>query len=256
MDNLEFLYLMSLKPYDAIQYMTQKGYTFGWNWYQVWEEEHSKAFTVAKVMKLDILQDIREMVQQSLNDGITFDEFKRKLKPKLIDKGWWGKIGDVQLGSYHRLKTIYRTNLQVSYMAGKYKNFVNSTELFPYWQYDAILDKNTRPGHRVLDNLVFHYTDPFWNYFFPPNDWGCRCSVRKYTKSMVEERGLDVQDSKGKISFSMIPVGGSMKKVATYNHNGIIIKAGAGWSTNPGKNVFKPDLSKYDNDIRGLYDRD
>ena len=35
--------------------------------------------------------DIREMVQKALEEGITFHEFQKELRPKLKSKGWWGE---------------------------------------------------------------------------------------------------------------------------------------------------------------------
>ena len=74
------------------------------------------AFAVAKVMREDILKDIRSALDKALSEGKTFKEFSKELKPTLQKKGWWGEqiIVDskgnaekVQLGSMYRLKTIY-----------------------------------------------------------------------------------------------------------------------------------------------------
>ncbi len=56
-------------------------------------------------------------------------EFSKNLNLLLQKKGWWGEqivvdsagvAEKVQLGSmYHRLKTIYRVNMQTSYMSAK-----------------------------------------------------------------------------------------------------------------------------------------
>ncbi|HOE18396.1 MAG TPA: phage minor head protein [Syntrophorhabdaceae bacterium] len=177
----DLLHAFGLKPEKAIEYFKSKGYTFSWNWQDTWQEAHAKAFTVAKAMRMDILQDIRESVQKALDDGITFRQFRKDLTPKLQAKGWWGKklIGDaeggqtVQLGSPRRLATIYQTNLQTAYMAGRYKEMMDNVEDRPYWQYVAVLDAKTRPAHRALHGKVFRYDDPFWKALYPPNGWNC-----------------------------------------------------------------------------------
>jgi len=87
----ELQFLFNLAPEKAIAYLESKGVKFSWDWQDTWQEAHNKAFTVAKVMKLDILQDIRDEVTKSLTDGITFEQFKRDLEPILKRPGLVGK---------------------------------------------------------------------------------------------------------------------------------------------------------------------
>ena len=52
-------YAIGLEPAKAIEYFESKGYKIGFRWQDVAAEAHAKAFTVAGVMKVDVLQDIR-----------------------------------------------------------------------------------------------------------------------------------------------------------------------------------------------------
>lgn len=49
----------AIAPEAAMRWFKSKGYAFGFDWRDVWKEEHAIAFTVAKAASLDILQDIR-----------------------------------------------------------------------------------------------------------------------------------------------------------------------------------------------------
>lgn len=259
MPDVDLTYALGLSPKKAIEYFKSKGFAFSWDWQQIWQEAHTKAFTVAKVMRMDILQDIRDMLQKSLDEGLTFRQFQKELQPKLEAKGWWGKkiVGDaeggqqVQLGSPYRLKNIYRTNLQTSFMAGRYKFDMENAIDRPYWMYIGILDDRIRLGHRKLHGLVFHYTDPFWKYFYPPNDWGCRCRVRALTKEQVKKMGKKISSGAGFIRMQNVSINkaGAKKPVAVYQG----VAAGAGWSYNPGQSKWFPDLNKYDDDIKVLF---
>ena len=262
-------YLISLPPERAIKYLKDKGYKFSWNWEEIWQDAHKKSFTVAKVMRKDILDDIREVVEKSMNDGLTLQQFKKELEPKLKNKGWWGIISGtseevrdelikrklisdkniipdsvepitIHLGSPWRLKTIYRTNIQTAYMAGRYKEQIDNTENRPYFQYVAVMDRRTRPAHAQLNGRVFKYDDEFWNSFYPPNGWGCRCRVRALSEDNLKERDLVVDSSVGQLSEEMRVVSkktGELKPVTVYTdslteHQ---IAPDVGWSYNPGK---------------------
>lgn len=182
-NDIALIDLFSLPPEKAIEYFKSKGYAFSWNWQDVWQEAQSLAFTVAKAMRMDVLQTIRDEVQKSLDEGMMLRDFRRDLEPKLKAMGWWGKheivdadgvVSSVELGSPWRLRTIYETNMRTSYQAGRYREMMDSMDDAPYGQLVAILDANTRPTHRALDGLVFRLDDPFWNTHWPPLDWGCR----------------------------------------------------------------------------------
>ena len=187
-DRIDLAYCMKLPPKEAVAYLTSKGYTISWDWEEVWQDAHAKAFTVAKATRLDILQDIRDAVEKALKEGKTLAWFEKELTPVLKAKGWWGRqenvdketgeITSVQLGSPWRLQTIYRTNLQTAYMAGRFQEQLANADDRPYWQYVAILDSRTRPSHRAMNGKVFRYDDPLWGSFYPPNGWGCRCRVQ------------------------------------------------------------------------------
>lgn len=241
-------YFITLTPEKAIKYLKDKGYEFTWDWHDIWQDAHARSFTVAKAMRKDILQDIRDIVEKAMEEGLTFQQFKKELEPKLKAKGWWGKVavGDstgaevVQLGSVWRLKTIFRTNIQTSYMAGRYKEQIDNTDNRPNWQYVAVMDRRTRPSHAMLNGRIFPYDDPFWDSFYPPNGWGCRCRVRALSDENIEERNLGVDKSDGQLSEELRLVSkktGELKPVAVYTdplteHK---ISPDVGWNYNPGK---------------------
>lgn len=244
-------YAISLPPKDAIAYFESKGYEIGWNWQDVWQEKHTQAFTVAKVARLDILETIRAGVNQVLKDGLTERDFIRALTPQLQKAGWWGTkyITDshgntevVQEGSPHRLKTIYRTNLQTAYQAGRYQQQLDNAEARPYWQYIAIRDSVTRPSHRKFHGRVFRYDDPIWQSLYPPNDWGCRCRVRALSEAQVKRMGLTVENSNGKLITEPVDAGTNqrtgevyIKDVTRYDDGKTRLTPGAGWSYNVGQ---------------------
>jgi SPP1 gp7 family putative phage head morphogenesis protein len=188
---------IGLPPEAAIAYFRAKGYSITWDWQEQAQAASEQAFTVAKAMRLDILQDIKGMVQKALDDGITLQTFRKELEPRLWAKGWWGRrLVDgpngsevVQLGSPHRLETIYRTNMQGAYMAGRRLAQEENAEERPYLQYIAVADASTRPEHIAMNGKIFHINDPIWNTWTPPCGYNCRCRTRALTEEQAERKG-------------------------------------------------------------------
>lgn len=195
-------YAIGLPPKDAIAYFESKGYAITFNWHDLWQEAHAKAFTVAGVARLDVLEDIGKALTDHLKVGKGEYWFRKELEPVLRKKGWWGKrteIGAdgkprvVRMGSPARLRLIFRQNIQTAYMAGRYRQMHENAEARPFWQYVAVLDSKTRPGHKMLHGRVFRHDDAFWNSHYPPNGWGCRCRVRALSPYRMEKEGLTAE---------------------------------------------------------------
>lgn len=208
--------IFGLEPEQAVAYLKSKGYAITWNWQDMLDQAHDQAFTVAKAMRLDLLSDIRGALETALQDGQTLKQFITALQPTLESQGWWGKqvIVDsqgegelVQLGSPRRLKTIYQTNLQSAYMAGRKATMEETADTHPYWMYVAILDGKTRPSHRALHGQVFRHDDPIWSAIFPPNGFNCRCRVVALTEAAVKRRGLRIVSSEGRMFTETVETG-------------------------------------------------
>ena len=208
--------IMNLPPKDAIAYLQGKGFAITWDWHDVDAATHARSFTVAKGMRLDILQDIRNGLVDNLQQGKTLRDFQKNLTPLLQAKGWWGKQiitnaqGDaqqVQLGSPRRLSTIYQTNMQSAYMAGRYSAALEATDTHPYWMYVAVNDSRTRPSHSALHGKVWRWDDPIWQTLLPPNGFNCRCRIIALSEAEVKSRGIPIQTSAGKLSTKTVEMG-------------------------------------------------
>lgn len=208
--------IFGLEPENAMAYLKSKGYAITWNWQEMLDQAHDQSFTVAKAMRLDLLSDIRGALETALQDGQTLKQFITALQPTLESQGWWGQqvivdsegVGElVQLGSPRRLKTIYQTNLQSAYMAGRKASMEDTTDTHPYWMYIAILDGKTRPSHRALHGQVFRHDDPIWAAIFPPNGFNCRCRVVALSEAAVKRRGLKVVSSEGRMFTETVETG-------------------------------------------------
>ncbi|RXK33807.1 phage head morphogenesis protein [Arsenophonus endosymbiont of Bemisia tabaci Asia II 3] len=254
-----------LPPARAITYLRAKGYRITWDWEEMWQEAHAQAFTVAKVMRLDILEDIRQAQNNALAEGKTLPWFKKELTLILQAKGWWGKIDitdpvtgepvTVQQGSVWRLETIDRTNISLLYSAGRWAEQQVNIDDRPYWMYVAIRDNRTRKSHLALHGLVFPADDPFRQTFYPPNGWRCLCSVIALTADDIRQRGLAVDTAAGRLATALRLVSektGEMKPVTTFHlPSGKTLSLDIGFSYTPGR-AYASDLARYGGPLAAL----
>lgn len=190
-------YDFTKEPAELVEYLKDKGLKLTFNYEEMMHEAHHKAFTVAKVTKLDLLSDIHTSLQEALKQGKPFSQWKDELKPTLKEKGWWGEVEvtdpksgevkDIYVGS-RRLKTIYDTNMRVAYATGRYESQMQSDAEYLY--YSSVLEQLTRPDHAKMHGTILPKTHPWWDTNYPPNGWHCKCKARAFTKKELESRGL------------------------------------------------------------------
>lgn len=82
-------------PDKALRYIKQKELKPAFSYKDVWNEEHITSFTVAKVMNVDILKDIKNAVERAIKNGETVEQFK-KSTPYSLRKRMDGKDGDIR----------------------------------------------------------------------------------------------------------------------------------------------------------------
>lgn len=254
----ELAAVINLPPREAIDYLRGKGYRISWDWTDTWADAHARAFTVAKATKLEVLESIRGAVERALERGLTLKEFQRDLEPRLRALGWWGRQvvegpdgtpQSVQLGSAWRLRTIYQTNLQTAYMAGRWRQMKANSERRPWWMYVAVMDKRTRASHAELNGHTFRHDDHFWEAFYPPLGFHCRCRVRALSEVDVRLRGIPTRSSEGRLRWRWRadPRTGAAERIGVYKGLGMDrgVSPDFGWGYNPGRAAWQPALERF-----------
>ena len=221
-----------LTPKEAIAYLKQKGLKQSFNYDEIMHEAHHKSFTVAKVMRNDLLLDMQNSLLQAQEDGIGFKQWQKRVKPMLVDYGWYGetsvtnpKTGEVKeiLVGSRRLKNIFKTNMRVSYGVARYKK-MKALPFAKYWMYISMQLPTSRSTHRAKHGKVLHRDDAWWATNYPPNDWGCKCKVRAYSKAQLDKQGIEIEKSMGEGIASddwAYDVGAGAKKLEKLRSDGI-----------------------------------
>ncbi|UZA16603.1 hypothetical protein LP109_13490 [Moraxella bovis] len=203
--------------------------------------EHALAFTVARIADKDMLTEVHKAMKQAIENGTSFADFKKQLRPYLMAKGWLAPtfkndnvdddketFRDYQKHLGHRLRTIYHTNKATAYAGGQWERIQRTKELLPYLQYMPSVSVNKRDNHRQFYDMVRPVDDPIWASIMPPNDFGCKCWVKQLTKTRAEKI-LNEQAEKGivyDIEMEEVkhPLTGEMMTVPkgvhfSFNHN-------------------------------------
>lgn len=187
------------------------------------DEAKSRAFAVSGMAKGDELETMFNALQKAVEGKTTFADFKKDCAAIMERRGW----------STWRMENIFRTNVQNAYMAGRWKQVSRSAQMRPYGKYSAVRDSRTRPTHAALDGKVYPLDHPFWNTWWPPNGFKCRCDVITLSARQVEKQGLTVETSD--------PTGGLIEPVDTRTGRKMPARPlmpDNGFAHNPGKSAF------------------
>lgn len=199
--------LQPLPHREAIEYFRSKGYAHElqrFHHLDHWREDHARNWVVAKAMRDDVSLAIRQEFDRALTEGRTLAEFQADLAPRLQRMGWWGKaemedpvtgeLEEVQLGSMHRLRTIFDTNMRTAHAAGHWASIQRTKRAFPYLHYIQIQRPTKRHDHARFHDKIWRVDDPIWLRIYPPNGYFCGCIVTQRTEGWMRRNGRTVSD--------------------------------------------------------------
>jgi len=108
---------------------------------------------------------LSELVVDSSGNVVPFSEYK-KLALKLLkdyNEAYLGAERDTALASGRS--------------ASDWQTIQEDKDLYSKLQYQTVGDKRVRPTHAKLDGITKPVNSQFWDVYFPPNGWRCRCTV-------------------------------------------------------------------------------
>ena len=86
----------------------------------------------------------------------------------------------------HYLNAEYNFAQASAEMAGKWERFTEDGDDY-LLQYRTANDSKVRPEHAELHGVTLPMGDSFWDEYYPPNGWNCRCTVVQVLKSKHEQ---------------------------------------------------------------------
>lgn len=172
---------------QAIDYLKGKLPESTLKWDDLAGPVHGKVFAVAGAASVDLVADIQKSLVDALKNGTTITQFRKDFDVAVQKHGWTyrGKRG-------WRTSVIFDTNMRTAHMAGRWEQLQANKARRPFLQYRTAGDARVRPQHRAWNGLIFPIDDAFWKTHYPPNGWGCRCTVRAYSQADLDDNQLQV----------------------------------------------------------------
>ena len=155
-------------------------------------ETHSSVLN-GSFRQVEMSEAMRKRLERSnyVFSGLkTFHELNEAF-PSLLDENGNRKTFERFLNDVRKIDETYNSNylraefnfVQASAeMAAKWERFMQDGDRY-YLQYRTAGDAKVRPAHAEMAGITLPASDPFWEEFYPPNGWGCRCSVVQVRKS-------------------------------------------------------------------------
>ena len=94
----------------------------------------------------------------------------------------------------HAIETVFRTEMQMAYGAARHQALRGDPavdNILWGYEYVAVGDDRTRPGHLAMDGVRLPKDHPFWARNWPPNGWNCRCTVVEIFKDDREAAPIE-----------------------------------------------------------------
>jgi SPP1 gp7 family putative phage head morphogenesis protein len=84
------------------------------------------------------------------------------------------------------LQTEFNQAHNSALQARRWRDAEKTADLYPNFMYKAVMDERTRESHRKLNGMIRPISDPIWDTYSPPIDWGCRCTLRRTDKDPTD----------------------------------------------------------------------
>ena len=145
------------------------------------------------IQRLEMSDTMRKRLTRSnyIFSGMkTFHELNEAF-PSLLDSNGNRKTFEAFLNDVRKIDNTYNSN----YLRAEYNFVQSSAEMAAKWerfsedgdhynlQYRTAGDGKVRPEHAALNGVTLPPSDPFWEEYYPPNGWNCRCTVVQVRRS-------------------------------------------------------------------------
>jgi SPP1 gp7 family putative phage head morphogenesis protein len=149
------------------------------------------ANVLAEGVNTQLPTDVPDTLRYALEENtFTFSGFKTFHAMREIGLSLVAEDGNIKPFSQFKedVKAV-NDSYNVNYLRAEYQQAVGASQMAAKWvdierdgdrydlQYRTAQDNRVREDHALLHGTTLPPSDPFWDKYYPPNGWGCRCTV-------------------------------------------------------------------------------
>lgn len=202
------------------------------HWDELRGAVHAHAFMAAGATKLQLVDDLHQAVIAARTGGETLSSFAKRFDEVVAKHGW-----SYRGNRAFRTRTIFQTNMATAAAAGHWEQMMRTKATRPYGMYLTADDHAVRDEHRRWHRLILPLDHPWWRTHYPPNGWGCRCTVVSLSESDLKRLGLEVSEAPDLERTDRVI--GSTGEIVKDVPRGIDI----GWDYNVGEAAMGPPIA-------------
>lgn len=148
-------------------------------------EMRRQVFFITGLSDISAIERVQNSLTKALAEGKTFEEWQASARADLSGP----EFTDA------RLRTIYRTNLQNAFAAGRYAELTSDVakKRRPYWRFSAVRDSRTTSTCAASHGTVLHMDHPWWKTHVPPLHFNCRSTIVPLTEAEAKKEGITGQ---------------------------------------------------------------
>ncbi len=153
-----------------------------------------KAFTVGRLTQLDAIEKVKShyLAQLEGKTSSLYDFVKSIREDESLKAAGFGQE------SPWYYETVYRTNIQTDYNAGRAMEMEENKPQF--LEFIGIEDGRQTDICSIRSGTILPYDDPWWNDNWPPLHYNCRSTVRAIYKEEAEVLGLKADSAAPKVA--------------------------------------------------------
>ncbi len=160
------------------------------SWDALEQKAKLRSFTIANASKASMIETAQRELARQVARGADLRDFRQRVAKRLESAGWTP-------ANPSHVETIFRTNVQRSYTAGRVEHAMKPSVLRarPFWQVVTVNDgpPRQRANHRANSGKTLRADNPIWATKMMPWGFNCRCRFRTVPASYAGEISTDLE---------------------------------------------------------------